>query len=62
MLEIDPRPLQRRIDSIKQVLRDSLVTRGVGLAHVEENLRSVDNDAAMVSQTWWQVVFADPSR
>lgn len=62
MLKIDPRPLQRRIDSIKQVLRDSLVTRGVGLADVQEILRSVDNDAAMVSQTWWQVVFADPSR
>lgn len=51
MLKVDARPLQRRVDHIKQVIRDSLVTQGVGVADVEEMLRSGDSDAA-VSHQW----------
>lgn len=62
VLNIDARPLQRRIDTIKQVIRHSLVTQGVDVADVEEILRSADNDTAGVPHTCWQSVVADPSR
>jgi DNA-directed RNA polymerase specialized sigma24 family protein len=58
MLKLEVRPLQRRIDNIKEVIRESLLTQGIALHDVEEVLRAVGNDAEVVSPTWWQSVFS----
>jgi hypothetical protein len=54
------RPLQRRIDSIKCVLRDSLVTQGIALESVDDLLRSVDNDPIGAPRKLWRALFSGP--
>ena len=58
MLKLEVRPLQRRIDSIKDVLRESLLTQGIALRDVEDVLRAVGNDAEVEPHKWWQSVFS----
>jgi DNA-directed RNA polymerase specialized sigma24 family protein len=60
LLKVEVRPLQRRIDSIKCVLRDSLVTQGIALESVDDLLRSVDNDPIGAPRKWWRALFSGP--
>ncbi|HUE88501.1 MAG TPA: hypothetical protein VMO26_20685 [Vicinamibacterales bacterium] len=62
LLQIEARPLQRRIDNIKEVIRESLLTQGVSLDDVDGVLRSVDSAAAEASHRWWHFVFSRSSR
>ena len=61
ILNVEVRPLQRRIDSIKHVLRESLLTQGVALDSVEDLLRAVDGDPSSAPHKWWRFVFSGPS-
>jgi DNA-directed RNA polymerase specialized sigma24 family protein len=60
ILKVEVRPLQRRIDNIKHVLRDSLLTQGVALESVDDLLRSVDNEPIGPPRKWWRALFPGP--
>jgi DNA-directed RNA polymerase specialized sigma24 family protein len=60
ILNLEVRPLQRRIDSIKHVLRESLLTQGVALESVDDLLRAVDSEPWSAPHQWWRVVFSGP--
>jgi RNA polymerase sigma factor for flagellar operon FliA len=62
MLKIEVRPLQRRIDTAKDVIRRSLLTQGIAAADVESLLASADSDAAGPHQRWWDFALARPSK
>ena len=62
ILNVEARPLQRRIDDIKHVIRESLVTQGVAVDSVDDLLRSVDSDPAGGPHKWWHFVFSGQSK
>jgi DNA-directed RNA polymerase specialized sigma24 family protein len=61
MLKIEVRPLQRRIDSIKEVIRESLMTQGIARHEVEDVLQSVDSDTSGARDKWWHFVISGSS-
>jgi DNA-directed RNA polymerase specialized sigma24 family protein len=62
ILNLEVRPLQRRIDSIKHVLRESLLTQGVPLESVDDLLRAIDSEPSSAPHKWWRFVFSGPSK
>jgi DNA-directed RNA polymerase specialized sigma24 family protein len=59
VLKIDARPLQRRIETAKEVIRQSLLTQGISAADVETVLASADSDTADARrQHWWQLALS----
>lgn len=62
MLKIDARPLQRRIDTAKNVIGKSLLTQGIDPDAVEALLRSADVQADGRYQEWWELALARPSK
>jgi RNA polymerase sigma factor for flagellar operon FliA len=61
VLKTDARPLQRRIETAKEVIRRSLITQGIDADDVEALLASADGDVAGSHQHWWDMVLARPS-
>jgi hypothetical protein len=59
MLRLDVRPLQRRIDNITEVIRESLLTQGVALQDVDDMLWTAADDAETAPHKWWQFVFSN---
>lgn len=62
MLNADARPLQRRIDLIKDNLRHALLTQGIAGGEVDVLLQNADSDAVHPSQQWWNLVLSGPSK
>lgn len=62
LLKMDARPLQRRIDTALKVIRDSLITQGLPADQVEDMLSAAERDASGAYQSWWDSVFARPSK
>jgi RNA polymerase sigma factor for flagellar operon FliA len=62
VLKIDARPLQRRIETIKEVIRRSLLTQEIAAADVEILLASADDDKAGPHQRWWEMALAGPDK
>jgi hypothetical protein len=62
ILDLEVRPVQRRIDSIKHVLRESLLTQGVALESVDDLLRAVDSEPSSAPHKWWRFVFSGPPK
>lgn len=60
LLKDDPRPLQRRIETAKDVLRTSLTTQGISPHDADAILRNADADATLRSRRkrWWHAVIA----
>jgi DNA-directed RNA polymerase specialized sigma24 family protein len=63
LLKDDPRPLQRRIDQVKDVIRTSLATQGISGEEIDVILENADADAARRGnqRRWWHAVFPRPS-
>lgn len=62
MLKIDVRPLQRRIETAKDVIRQSLMTQGLPTGDVEALLTSAESETEGAHQKWWDLVLARPSK
>lgn len=62
MLSLDARPLQRRIDTIKSTIRQSVVTQGFRGDQVEALLQQADSDRESANQQWWNTVFSGTSK
>jgi DNA-directed RNA polymerase specialized sigma24 family protein len=56
LLKVEVRPLQRRIETAKNVIRESLLAQGINAADVDTLLRGADED-----RQCWEGVFARPS-
>jgi len=61
-LRNDPRPLQRRIEQAKEVLRTSLLTQGIAMEDVDALLLQAEVDANSPHRKWWMMVLARPSQ
>jgi hypothetical protein len=61
LMKIDVRPLQRRIERVQAVMRESLLTQGIDAADVATLLPAAESGAS-ASEQWWQAVLARPSR
>jgi hypothetical protein len=61
IMKIDARPLQRKIDTAKNVIRQSLLTQGIAADDVEALLQTPESDPANVHQQWWNLVLSRPS-
>lgn len=61
LLKIDARPLQRRIETIKAVIRESLLAQGISATDVEALLRGADGEVA-AQQKWWELALVRPSK
>jgi hypothetical protein len=62
LLRTDVRPLQRRIDTLKNVIRESLLAQGIDACDVEALLKSAESTTATPQQHWWDAVLARLSR
>lgn len=64
LLKDDPRPLQRRIDQVKDVIKTTLTTQGIPASEVEAILRNADADVTLRSgrKRWWHAVLSRPSK
>jgi hypothetical protein len=62
VMKIDARPLQRRIDQAKEVIRTSLQMQGVAADDIEVVLEQAEADAHTVKRTWWTTVRSRASR
>jgi RNA polymerase sigma factor for flagellar operon FliA len=60
LLKIDARPLQRRIDTITGVIRESLLTQGIATDDVEALLEPADNRPDP-HHRWWSLVLSRPA-
>ncbi|HXG89729.1 MAG TPA: hypothetical protein VNJ02_15475 [Vicinamibacterales bacterium] len=58
VLKSDPRPLQRRIEQAKEVLRTSLLTQGIAIEDVDALLLQAEVDANSPHRKWWMMVLA----
>lgn len=61
LLQIDARPLQRRIETIKAVIGESLLAQGISATDVEALLRGADGELA-AQQKWWELALVRPSK
>ena len=61
LLKIDARPLQRRIDTITSVIRESLLTQGIATHDVEALLEPADHRLPDVHHKWWNLVLSRPA-
>jgi DNA-directed RNA polymerase specialized sigma24 family protein len=57
VLRIEARTLQRRIETVKEVIRQSLLTQGIASDHVEALLASAESDANAHGR-WWELALA----
>jgi hypothetical protein len=62
LLKTSVRPLQRRVDMVKEVIRRSLLAQGIAMADVEALLRYADGEFVHPHQEWWNLVLAGPSK
>lgn len=62
VLKVEARPLQRRIEQVLDVLRDSLLTQGIAIQDIEVLLRLAESEDAASQQRWWNLVLARPSK
>jgi hypothetical protein len=62
LMRIEARPLQRRIEMAKNVIRESLLAQGIDAADIDTLLRGVDAEVAESDRQWWAVVLARPSK
>lgn len=62
VLNLDARPLQRRIETIKDTIRHSLRTQGIRSEEIEALLQQADSDVEPQNQKWWNAVLSGPSR
>lgn len=60
LLKADPRPLQRRIEQAKEVLRTSLLTQGIAIEDVDALLLQAEVDASSPHRRWWMLVLPRP--
>lgn len=58
VVQIEARPLQRRIDTITTVIRESLFTQGITTADIEALLSGGAAEAPQPQQRWWEVVLS----
>ena len=61
MMNLDVRPVQRRLDHAKEVIASSLMDHGVLREDVEALLASAENGCANPHHKWWQSVLSRPS-
>lgn len=62
VLRIDVRPLQRRIESAKNVIRASLVEQGLDRHDVDRLLSHDDGDLVHTRHKWWYDMRSGPSQ
>ena len=62
LLRTDARPLQRRIDTLMNVIRESLLTQGINASDVDALLKSAETTNAGPHQPSWDAVLARTSR
>lgn len=62
MMGVDGRPLQRRLEHVKDVIGHSLIREGIPRHDVELLLQHADGDAADPRQKWWQAVLTRPTK
>ena len=60
VLKAAPRPLQRRVEQAKEVLRTSLLTQGIALDDVDALLMQAEVDANSPHRKWWMLVLPRP--
>lgn len=56
VLKVDARPLQRRIEQAKEVLRTSLLMQGIAIEDVDAVLLQAETDANSPHRRWWMAV------
>ena len=62
LLKIDARPLHRRVETIKAVIRESLLAQRIPATDVEALLRSAESESTASQQQWWELAFVRPSK
>jgi hypothetical protein len=62
LLKIDARPLQRRIDTVTSVVRQSLQTQGIDVHDIEALFDGGEGNPSDRHQKWWHLVTARPSK
>jgi hypothetical protein len=61
LLNIDVRPIQRRLENATQGIRQSLLAHGVAAEQVEALLRQAEHDSSHPQHRWWDSVLLRPS-
>jgi hypothetical protein len=61
MMNMEVRPMQRRLDHIKRAIGASLAAQGIVREDVEALLAYADTGGASSHQKWWQTVLSRPS-
>ena len=61
MMNMEVRPLQRRLEHTKAVIGACLLEQGIVRKDVEALLAHADTDSPDARQTWWQTVLSRPS-
>jgi DNA-directed RNA polymerase specialized sigma24 family protein len=60
LLRAAPRPLQRRIEQAKDVLRTSLLTQQIAIEDVDALILQAEVDANSPHRKWWMLVLPHP--
>jgi hypothetical protein len=59
-MKIDARPLQRRIEQAKDVIRTSLRTQGIAEDDIDVLLQHAETESSSPHRKWWTVVLPRP--
>jgi hypothetical protein len=62
ILKTEVRPLQRRIETVKEVIRQSLHTQGLETDDVEVILKAADDASSDLHRRWWDFALTRPSK
>jgi hypothetical protein len=62
LMKVEARPLQRRIEIAKNVIRESLLAQGIDATDMDVLLGGGDAEVGDADRRWWEVAFARPSK
>ena len=58
VMRMESRALQRRIETVKEVIRQSLQTQGIAPDEIDTLLTSAETNSNQVKQRWWEMALA----